>query len=99
VLARHHRCGDSWRTCYEEDLSKEMDEYCFTTRTVGTQKLTVHSQPVTLRLLEGANESGCRVRQVGCGFKGKSGDILLAMVAGENSWDQGMVNGFLKSIR
>lgn len=90
---------DEWRARYEENLSKEMGEYRFSTRTVGTQKMTVRGQPVTLRIIEGTNESGRRVRQVVCGFTGKSGDILLAMVAGEDSWDQAMVDAFLRSIR
>jgi hypothetical protein len=90
---------DNWRTGYEEDMSKEMGEYRFNTRTVGTQKTTVRSQSVALRLLEGTNESGRRVHLVVCGFTGKSGDVLLAIVAGEDTWDQAMVDGFLKPIR
>lgn len=90
---------DEWRTRYEENLSKEMGEYRFNTRTISTQKTTVRGQPVTLRLIEGTNESGRRVRQVVCGFAGKSGDLLLAVVAGEDSWDQTLVDNFLRSIR
>lgn len=90
---------DDWRICYEDNLSKEMGEYRFTTRNVGTQKATVRGQPVTLRFYEGTNESGRRVQQVVCGLAGKSGDVLLAIVAGEDTWDQMMVNNFLRSVR
>ncbi len=66
---------------------------------VGTQKTTVRGQPVTLRLFEGTDENGRQVRQVVCRFAGKSGDVLLGIVASRESWDQAMVDGFLGSIR
>ncbi|MBI5033941.1 MAG: hypothetical protein HZB51_25760 [Chloroflexi bacterium] len=53
---------DEWQIRYEEDQAKEMGEYRFTTRTIGTEKTTVRGQPVTLRLIDGTHESGRRVR-------------------------------------
>ncbi len=90
---------DAWRVRYEETLSREKGQRRYSTQTVGTQKLTVRDQPVTLRLFAGADENGREVRQAVCGFTGKSGDVLIAMVAGRDTWDEEMVNQFLRSIR
>jgi len=89
---------DEWRIRYEENLSKEMGEYRFTTRTVGIQNTAVRGQLVKLRLMDGTNESGRRVRQVVCGFTGKSSDVLLAIVAGEDTWDHTMVESFVRFV-
>jgi len=56
-------------------------------------------QPTTLRLFEGTDENSRKIRQVVCGFSGKSGDVLLAIVAGQETWDQAMIDGFLQSVR
>lgn len=90
---------DSWRIRYEENLSKEVGDRRYNTQTVGTQKATVRGQPVTLRLFEGTDESGRKIRQVVCAFAGKNGDLLLAIVAGQETWDQAMADRFLQSIR
>ncbi len=114
VIAHRERPGDliyiealtegildvqEWRTRYEENLSREMGTRHYNTQTVGAQKTTVRGQPVTLRLLEGTDENGGKVRQVVCGFAGKSGDLLIAIVASQETWDQAMVDNFLQSIR
>jgi hypothetical protein len=91
--------NDEWRVRYEENLSREMGERRYNTQTVGTQKTTIRGQPTTLRLFEGADENGRKIRQVVCGFSGKSGDVLLAIVAGQETWDQAMVDRFLQSIQ
>jgi hypothetical protein len=39
------------------------------------------------------------VKLVVCGFSGKSGDVLLAIMAGQETWDQAIVDRFLRSIR
>jgi len=71
----------------------------YNTQAVGTQQMTVRGQPTTLRLFEGTDENGRKIRQVVCGFSGKSGDLLMAMVASQDTWDQAMVDRFLQSIR
>jgi hypothetical protein len=91
--------NDEWRASYETRLSREMGMRRYNTQTVGTQKTTVRGQPTTLRLLEGTDENGRKIRQVVCGFSGKSGDLLLAIVATQETWDQAMVDRFLQSIR
>ena len=91
--------NDEWRATYETRLSGEMGLRRYTTQPVGTQKTTVRGQPTTLRLFEGTDENGRKIRQVVCGFGGKSGDLLMAIVAGQDTWDQALVDRFLQSIR
>ncbi len=90
---------DAWRIRYEENLSKEVGARVYNTQVVGTQKTTVRGQAVTLRFFEGTDENRRKIRQVVCSFSGKSGDLLMAIVAGQETWDQAMVERFLQSIR
>jgi hypothetical protein len=71
----------------------------YKTQTIGIQQATVRGQPTTLRILEGADEQGRKVRQVVCGVTGQRGDLLLGIVAGQDTWDQALVERFLQSIR
>jgi hypothetical protein len=91
--------NDEWRASYEIRLSREIGLRRYTTQVVGTLKTTVRGQPTTLRLFEGTDENGRKIRQVVCGFGGKSGDLLMAIVAGQDTWDQALVDRFLQSIR
>jgi hypothetical protein len=91
--------NESWRNRYETRLAREMGRRRYLTQTVATQEAVVRGQPTTLRILEGTDESGRQVRQVVCGFTGKSGDVLLGIVMGLDTWDQPMVDEFLQSIR
>jgi hypothetical protein len=91
--------NEEWRIRNEENLSREMGERRFATQTIGTQKATVRGQSVTLRLFEGTDENGRKIRQVVCAFAGKSGDVLLAIVASEETWDQALVDNFIRSIQ
>lgn len=91
--------NDEWGVSYETRLSREMGLRRYNTQQVGTQQTTIRGQPTTLRFFEGTDENGRRIRQVVCGFSGKSGDVLLAIVAGQETWDQAMIDGFLQSVR
>ena len=91
--------NDEWRANYETRLSREMGLRRYTTQMAGTQKTTVRGQPTTLRLFEGTDENGRKIKQVVCSLGGKSGDLLMAVVAGQDTWDQTMVDRFLQSIR
>ena len=91
--------NDEWRASYETGLSREMGVRRYNTQQVGTQQTTIRGQPTTLRLFEGTDENGRKIREVVCGFSGKSGDLLMAMVASQDTWDQAMVDRFLQSIR
>ena len=90
--------NDEWRAKAETRLARQVGGRRYDTQTVGTQETTIRGQPTTLRILEGTDENG-QVRQVVSGFSSKSGDILLAIVAGQDTWDQAMVDSFLQSIR
>jgi hypothetical protein len=91
--------NDEWGASYETRLSREMGLRRYNTQQVGTQQTTVRGQLTTLRLFEGTDENGRKIREVVCGFSGKSGDLLMAMVASQDTWDQAMVDRFLQSIR
>lgn len=90
---------EAWRVRYEQDLAREIADRRYETQVVGTQNMTIRGQPTTLRFFEGTDESGRRVRQVTCAFKGKGGDMLLAIVASQDTWDQSVADNFLRSIR
>ncbi len=90
---------EAWRVRYEDGLSREMGLARYTTQLVGTREATVRGQPTTLRLFDGTDERGRPVRQLVCAFQGKAGDMLLAIVAGQDTWDQALVDRFLQSIR
>jgi len=91
--------NDEWGASYETRLSREMGLRRYNTQQVGTQQTTIRGQLTTLRLFEGTDENGHKIREVVCGFSGKSGDLLMAMVASQDTWDQAMVDRFLQSIR
>jgi hypothetical protein len=88
-----------WRVKAETGLAREIGGRRYNTHVVRTQETVVRGQPTTLRMFEGTDENGRKVRQVVCGFSSKSGDILLAIVAGQDTWDQAMVDRFLQSVR
>jgi hypothetical protein len=83
----------------EEKWSREIAEHHYDTHTVSSQALTVRRQPTTLRILEGTDENGRSIRQAVCMFTGKTSDLLLVMVADQDTWDQTLVDQFLQSIR
>ncbi|MBK9924488.1 MAG: hypothetical protein IPP66_04275 [Anaerolineales bacterium] len=88
-----------YQTGVEEKWSREISEHHYDTHTVSTQAVTVRGLPTTLRIMEGTDENGRPIRQGVCMFTGKSGDVLLVLVAGQDTWDQTMVEQFLQSIR
>lgn len=91
--------NEAWRTKYEVRGAHQIAGELYDTETVDTITTTVRGQPTVLRLLEGIDQDGQAVRQLACMFRGKSGEILLVMVASESSWDQALVERFLRSIR
>lgn len=91
--------NDEWRTKYEERAAHAIADQLYDTKTISTQSATVRGQPTTLRLLEGTDQNGQAVKQLACMFNGKTGEILLVLVANRSTWDQEMVEAFLASIR
>jgi hypothetical protein len=90
---------DEWRTRYEERGAQAIADQLYDTETISTTTTMIRGQPTTLRLLEGTDMNGQAVKQLACMFKGKSGEILLVMVASQATWDQAVVDNFLDSIR
>jgi len=103
IFVEHMQDGiianDEWRASYETRLSREIGVRRYNTQAVGTQQTVVRGQPTTLRLFEGTDDNGRKIRQVVCSFAGKSGDVLMAIVANRDTWDQALVDRFLQSIR
>lgn len=91
--------NEEWRTKYEVRGAHNIADQLYDTETVNTTTATVRGQPTTLRLLEGLDQNGQAVRQLACMFNGKSGEILVVVVASQFNWDQAMVDHFLNSIR
>jgi len=91
--------NDEWRARYEERGAQDIADQSYDTQTIRTSAAMVRGQSTTLRLLEGVDKNGQAVRQLACMFAGKFGDILLVMVASQDTWDQAMVDDFLASIR
>lgn len=90
---------EEWLTSYAKRGAQEIAGELYDTEITSTQAATIRGQPATLLLLEGTNMDGQAVRQVACMFNGKSGEILLVMVASQDTWDQDMVDHFLNSIQ
>lgn len=91
--------NDQWRANYERGLAREMGDRLLNMREIGTQETTVRGQPTTIRYFEGTDESGRQVKQAICAFAGKGKDLLMGIVASQETWDQAIVDGFLQSIR
>ena len=91
--------NDEWRTTFEERGAHEIADQFYDAQTISTQTAMIGGQATTLRLLEGTDKNGQAVKQLACMFTGKSGDILLVMVASHATWDQTMVDNFLNSIQ
>ncbi len=91
--------NEEWRTSYEERGAHEIAGQLYETVTTATQPGTVRGQPTTMRIMEGTDQNGQPVKQLVCMFKGKSGEILLVIVASTDTWDPVMLEDFLASIR
>ncbi len=87
------------RATVEERWSREVGEHSYDTHTVSTQTVSIRGQSTPVRLLEGTDEKGRKIRQVACVVAGKGGDMLLSVVSSQETWDQAMVDRFLRSIR
>lgn len=91
--------GTEYQGDVEEKWSREIAEHHYDTHTISTQPVTVRGQATTLRILEGTDENGRAIRQAVYMFTGKGSDLLVVMVAGQDTWDQALVEQFSQSIR
>jgi hypothetical protein len=65
---------------------------------VGTQKVTIKGQPVTLTLSEGNGSAGVHRQATGV-FPGKGGLAMLMAFGSKADWDQAAFDQFLASIK
>jgi hypothetical protein len=88
-----------YQTDTEEKWSRDIAEHHYDTHTVSTQAVMVRGQSTHLRIMEGTDENHRPIRQAVLMLTGKSSAILLVVVAGQDTWDQSLVERFLQSIR
>jgi hypothetical protein len=93
ILATEYQTGT------EEKWSRDIAEHHYDTHMVLTQTVVVRGQPTYLRIMEGTDENHRPIRQGVLMFNGKSSALLLVLVAGQDTWDQSLVDHFLQSIR
>jgi hypothetical protein len=65
---------------------------------VGTQKVTVKGQPVTLTISEASGSEGVHRQATGV-FPGKDGLVMLMAFGTKADWDQATLDQFLASIK
>ncbi len=65
---------------------------------VGTQRVTIKGQPVTLTVSEGSGDGG-DYRQVTGVFPGKGGLAMLMAMGAKDSWNEATLAEFLASIK
>lgn len=66
--------------------------------TTDQYQTTVNGQTVDVLVMESLSRNGYRSRQLTTSFKGKSGNVLLIVQGGVNSWDEALVQAFMASI-
>lgn len=66
--------------------------------TTDQYQATVNGQTVDVLVMESLSRNGYRSRQLTTSFKGKSGNVLLIVQGGVNSWDEALVQAFMASI-
>lgn len=66
---------------------------------VEVKKMTIRGEETDVAIYEGANENGAFMRQLITTFPGKSGTAMLMIMGDARSWDQNMIDDFIKSIR
>lgn len=91
--------NESWRTKYEERNSRYVGKYRYKTQTIGNQAIIVRMQNVNLRTLEGMDQNGVAIRQQVCLFESRTGELMLIFAASQASWNQEMVDTFIRSVR
>ncbi len=88
----------AWQSTYEERWSREIGDHTYDTRRVSSHNVMIRGQEHPVRILEGTDEGGRKIRQAACVLSGKSGNVLVVVVGGQDTWDQEMVDAFFASI-
>jgi hypothetical protein len=88
-----------YREQVEASGGQAIDGRRYDTRLISTEALIIRGQPAPLNIREGQDDRGRQVRQATIAFRGKQGDVLLVVVGPLETWDQALVEQFIKSIR
>ncbi len=68
-------------------------------RLVEVKKKTIRGEETEVALYEGTDSEGNDMRQLITTFPGKGGTVMLMVMGETGTWDQGMVDDFIESIR
>ena len=66
---------------------------------VEVKKKTIRGEETEVALYEGTDSEGNDMRQLITTFPGKGGTVMLMVMGETRTWDQGMVDDFIESIR
>ena len=66
---------------------------------VEVKKKTIRGEETDVAIFEGTDQSGNNLRQLITSFPGKGGTVMLMIMGDALTWDQGMVDDFIESIR
>ncbi len=88
----------AWQSTFEEQWSREIGDHRYNTQTVGTRNVNVGGEQRPVRILEGTDENGRKIRQAAAVLPGKTGNVLVVMVGAQETWDQSMADRFFQSI-
>lgn len=87
-----------WGEGSQERAAQEIGDLHYQTHTVSVQDVLIRNQQSRLRILDGQDENGHKIRQALSEFSGKSGNVMVIIVGDIETWDQAMVDQFLSSI-
>jgi len=82
----------------EDAWAKEVGAHIYITSRTNTETVTIGGQETILSYRAGTDETGQPVRQLVSVFYGKTGWTVLVIVSPLASWNQGLVDEFLRSL-
>ena len=87
----------------EQQLRKSLEQQSGNRGTnmkvVDVKKMTIRGSEASVVTYEGSSANGNTLRQVITSFPGKNGTAMLIIMGSAQTWDQQMVDDFIKSIR
>jgi hypothetical protein len=89
---------EDWRMM-QEVWAKDIDGRQYNTQPAGEFQAQVRGQPLTVSLREGVDDAGMKVKQALVNLPGKTGDLVIIFFGPAESWNQELVDQFLKSIK
>jgi hypothetical protein len=79
---------------FEQNTGESATEWT----TVEEYQTVINGQTVDVLVMESTSRNSYVFRQLTTSFKGKSGNVLLIVQGGAKSWNEELVQAFLKSI-